>query len=175
MNSRRCATLEVAGIAYVTAGFDVKAQVWTAPSTPYTVTAKVRLRNLSNTFHIAGVMLRSSASGRFMSTDLYRATADNRDTHVQVSRYTSLTARASVSGDMTWTDLFAYLRITDNGTNIICQVSDDGFSDTYETLVSEARGTHFTSSQFADQFGLFMDSFSASVAGKSFIEWIRIT
>lgn len=156
------------------ASASVVAVVYTAPSTPYTFTAKIRLRTDPNTFGLGCLMLRSNTSGRFRTVGMFRNSADFSTYQTQTAAYTSLTARSANTNQLAWTQPFIYARITNDGTTATYQVSDDGGANNWYTLLSEALSTHFTGGNLPDQFGVGVDSFSAT-ARVAFIEWLRRT
>lgn len=165
-----------AGRLVITGGllssFDVKAVGYSGvdfPSaTPYTVTAEARIFNYPVNFHVAAIGLRNTVSGRFRTSDLYRATTDIRNYAIASSPYTSLTARGVVNGSQNWPSSNAWLRISNDGTTLRFKVSEDGNEDNFMEFFNEPVTTHFTGGNLPNEVILFSDSLNVTVAGKAF-------
>lgn len=155
---------------------DVKGVEWACPGSAFTMTCKVRRRVVEAVFGVFGPMLRRNASGagNFMSINSYCSTAYTV-TQIEVAKYTTLTARSSIStfGNFTsalWVPL--YFQMQYDGTNIVTRVSFTGHADSYKQVSSETAATFLGGAP--GRFGLMMDNFGAS-ANTAYCEWIRFT
>jgi hypothetical protein len=151
----------------------VVAVVYTAPSAPYQFTAKIRCKTINATFGLTGLLIRSSVSGRFRMVGISRAAAAYNSFNAGYHTYTSLTNRSAFS-ELSIAVPFLYVRIINDGTTGTYQISEDGTPNNWHTVLSEALSTHFTGGNLPDQFGVGIDSFSAT-ARVGFIEWLRRT
>jgi hypothetical protein len=157
-----------------TGSADMKAVAWTAPSTPYVVTARAQIKVAPNTFHVCSVFLRSSVSGVMVTAEILRNAANFHDYYIGYCKYSALTTRGANAQIQTNND-YAFLRVEYNGTNITVKVSTDGNEDNWHTSLTETVGTTFTGGNLPDQFGLGVDSINGSVAGIGFFDYVRIT
>jgi len=141
---------------------DVKAVVWTAPSTPYTVVTKIRKQSDTDAFGVSGLMLRSSVSGRFYWVGIFHNNGTFTDYFTIVNAYNSLTSRATNLGNYSLNQSWLYVKITNDGTTASYYASHTGYPDSYKLLQSETLSTHFTGGNLPDQVGVGVDSFSGT-------------
>ena len=148
----------------------IHARTITAPATPYVITAMLRGQYYTAAINqqYAGVLFRELGG----KLETFYVTSANQ---FQVVRFTSPTVFSAAqlavtliaAGDYHW------LRIADNGTNIIFSVSLDGVN--YTQSYSEARGTFFSTSGGPQEVGIFIACDGAGTRGASatFYSWIQ--
>ena len=118
-----------------------------APGTPYTVTIKASYFMRTADFSTCGIALRESGTSKVIIFGL----ANNSGVKLNAGKFTNdttfssdnLSAAVAVTGDL-------FLRVADNGTNVIFSYSLDGVN--FNTHLSETRGTFFTTAP--NQYGL---------------------
>jgi len=149
------------------AGENIRSRIVIAPSAPYTVTALVYpgpLRTGATTQ--IGLCFYESSSGKIVAFGVDSNVASATNT-VNVRKNTSTTVNSANTNLGALSSISAYwLRITDNGTNLIYLVSFDGGIN-YETVLSETRGTFFTVAP--DNYGISVQNFGGVIScGGSF-------
>ena len=147
---------------------------YTQPSTPYEMTAKIRLESVSGNYGISQFGFRSSVSGRFKTIAIYHNSSNPNDYKLEIENYTALTTRSGVTDTEGWGSDFIYLRITNDGTTGTYQWSYTGRDAEFFTLKSETLSTHFTDGNLPDQWVVGVDSFSTT-ARKCYVDWVRRT
>lgn len=160
------------GIVYLAgpasgAGNNVKLRTVAAPSTPYTITAAI-IPLTSGTFSLAGIALRNAASGRFIHINA------RHDRGVVVTKQN--TATSFNSDPVTRTNAHGgggtllFLRMADDGTNVIFSYSVDGVN--FTQLFSEARTTFINT---PDEVGITAGYEGTAVggAGSSVLSWVQ--
>jgi hypothetical protein len=129
-------------------GDNVRVYKKTAPSTPYTITVGFFKGQGSVDFVSEGLTFRESSSGKLATCTILESTG----TKVGVSKYTNPTTFSANYTTMGWTPgTLAWLRISDDGTNRKCLVSNDG---TNWTQIHSVGRTDFLT---ADEVGLLMN------------------
>lgn len=130
-----------------TAGTNHRGKYVAAPGTPYTVTAKISYFMPTANFSTCGLALRESGSSKIIIFGL----AGNNGFKLNAAKLTNdttfsadnLSAAIAATGDL-------FLRVADNGTNVIFSYSLDGVN--FNTHLSETRGTFFTTAP--NQYGI---------------------
>jgi hypothetical protein len=107
----------------------------TAPSTPWTVTARVEMQAMAKSFHLSGVFIGDNASGRLLtctigSTSIMRA-----------STWTTGTSFAGNGDPATVNEAWPWFKITDDGSLIEFSISKTGLASTWVELYSSSRTT----------------------------------
>lgn len=140
-----------------------------APSTPWTVTAKLVGQIFGANFASAGLVVVDSVSGRLIrwgpSWDVPWKS--------MVTRYTSVTAWSAHSFSSTFGFGHvspAYLRIADDGTNLTFWWSGDGL--TFTRVYSEGRTAFLTNA--ADKIGLGVHSEGSPPIPALSCDWFRV-
>ncbi len=132
---------------------NIRALVQSTPSTPYTLTALLHFDLSATGDSMAGMCLRESSSGKFLTINLLYDSANTY--YLQARKWDSATSSNSVIANAVF-DQFSpgslYLRITNNATNITFQWSHNGMNfSTLGSIGSTAFGTH-------NQWGIFANS-----------------
>lgn len=136
-------------------GDNFRLLVASAPTSPYTITAKYEfLAPLPPHYAQIGLLLRNSGSGNFLifSTQCVNGTPD---VNTNVNRFNSPTSNNSTpfaSGNMPLSVAPAWFRITDDGTNRNFYTSQDG--NNWVQVFRESRTAFIT----PDQYGFFIQS-----------------
>lgn len=144
-------------------GLNIRAQVKTAPATPYVVTAHVRPLLMGKSFHTAGICFRESSTGRIHALDLFNQQAaygsgsNAPEAFIRSTKFSSPTS-FSASYQATSTNMFPeWLRIADDGSNRVCFISRDG----QNWLIFHTIGrTDFLT---ANQIGFYVNSENSAV------------
>lgn len=151
------------------AGIEWRIVEQTAPSTPWTVTGKISGQIYNANFASGGLIALDSVSGRLIR---WGPSWDN-PWRVQVTRYTNVTTFSTHS----FTSTFglghvtpAYIRIEDNGTNLIFYWSADGL--TYSRVYSEGRTAFLTNG--ADRIGIGVHAESSPPVPAVSCDWFRV-
>ena len=110
-------------------------QVWTAPATPYTVTAAIMPNLYPNGNAQCGLVLRESSTGKFQALSILQGG------NMEVQKWTSATAFSALYGGAmvgprNGTGHIVWFRLTDNGTNIITSISQSGLDWTQVHTIS---------------------------------------
>ena len=140
-----------------------------APATPYTITALMRGWYFTQAINqqYAGILFRE-LGGKIIT---HHIQASNQ---FQVVKSNSPTAGFVAASDITLVGAgdYHWLRIADNGTNIIFSFSLDGIN--FVQRFSEARGTHFSTSGGPQEVGIFIACDGAGTIGTraTFFSWI---
>lgn len=152
--------------------YQVRAYTKTAPATPWTYTAHLTAMpgpTGTNQYFNCGLCFRQSSDGKLVlfgpwlqSVEKTQLLVDNLNGPTsQVSSPLILSAATFVPGGSPF-----WLRIADDGTNRLCQVSANGFD--WLTVYSVARTTFLT----ADQLGFFVNTYSS--AGGLFLHSLEV-
>jgi|SRR5690349_1905637 len=131
-------------------------------STPYTITA-LTYPGILNTSGLCGVGIgfRESSTSK-LGYILYTGNAGGAGPKMHVRKNTNETtnsASATSNAFLAPCVPGIWLQITDNGTNVIYKYSMNG--EHYVTLLSETRGTHFTTAP--NQVGIIIQNFGAGI------------
>jgi hypothetical protein len=162
---------QASGIVYLAgpgsgAGNNVKLRSVAAPSTPYTITASV-ITFTGTGFSFVGIALRHNSSGRFIhivpAQD--RSIAVNRQNTATSFASTAVT-RASAHGG----GHLLFLRMRDDGTNVIFSYSSDGVN--YTQLHSEAR-TSFINTPDHVAISAGHEGTGPGDGGGSILSWVQ--
>jgi hypothetical protein len=114
-----------------------------APATPWTLTIAFQPFAFDANFLVCGIILRESSTSKLISLDYgYSST-----TMIEVEKFTNETtfsSQTAVKNIGAWESinpsLLVYLRVTDNGTNLIYGYGIDGVH--FRTLLTESRTAH---------------------------------
>ncbi len=131
---------------------NVAVRVKTAPATPWTVTAAFLVTsNFGNTVNgFAGLCLRESATGKFMSFDAFQQDLSNGQRFVSFAQSAGPTGGFTTVTNTNGAVSFPiWMRLTNDGTNLVWSYSGDGF--TWVQLSTELKTAHFTTAP--DQVG----------------------
>lgn len=140
----------------------------TAPATPWEFTAKVALNSRTGTsFFTVGLFARESSSGKLMVLDIGYDVSDK----LQILRWTNPTTFASEQFATSWATKTAYLRIADNGTNLIFSSSVDGL--VYFPMYQEGRTAYMTGG--ANRVGICGNNAHATLNSYNSFHWFRRT
>jgi hypothetical protein len=147
----------VALVAPQTAGNNLRIRKKAAPSTPYTITAAFLPSRPNINFLAMGLVFRDSASSK-LATFGYIFDSTGSSSQVGASKFTNETTfSANYSPVMGWTPAsLLWLRITDNGTNRISSVSNDG--QNWIQVHSVGRTDFLT----ANEVGFYIDTNNAT-------------
>ncbi|OBY91189.1 hypothetical protein A6723_024340 [Pseudomonas sp. AU11447] len=108
------------------AGANVVARVRTAPGTPYTITTHLKAVMAHKAFQSYGLCFRNSTSG---AMHIFDVIASDLGLTTVAIRSTKFNSGTSFNADYTTVkipQMANWLRISDNGTNRICSISEDG-------------------------------------------------
>jgi hypothetical protein len=140
-----------------TAGQNIAARMITAPATPYTITAYIVPPPTFQAFMGYGLVFRQNGAGTGQNKMLLCAqfagnAAGSAQNVTRVVRATNATTVGTTDAEVqNWT-MPHWFRVTDNGTNLIYSVSNDG-----QTWVQVFSGTRTTAiDQGPDQVGVFV-------------------
>ncbi len=151
------------------AAYQVRSYTKSAPATPWTFTALVSGQHDAAGFFNAGLCFRQSSDGKMVTFGPWWNVAGTTQFHIdnmtsatsQSSRPLSVTAfDGSPGGAPFW------MRVADNGTNRLCQMSADGWN--WLTVYSVSRTTFLT----ADQLGFFVNPYTS--AGGIFLHSLEV-
>lgn len=146
----------------------LKAIEQTAPATPWEFTAKVALNARSGTnYFTAGMFMRESGTGKCLTLTIGHDISEK----VQVSRWTNSTTYGAESFNQAWYRHITYMRIKDDGTNLIYSYSIDGL--VYFPLFSEGRTAHMAAGP--NRIGLCGNNAHASLNCYGSFHWFRRT
>lgn len=146
----------------------LKAIEQTVPATPWEFTALVGLNCRTGTnYFTSGLFLRESSTGKCLTLTIGYDISDK----CQVSRWTNSTTYAAESFAMSWQTKVAYLRIRDDGTNLIYSISVDGLY--YFPLYTEGRTTYMASGP--NRIGVCGNNAHASLHSYNTFYWFRRT
>lgn len=149
------------------AGDNKHAIVQTAPATPWEVTAKTWFLAPPTTYPMGGVVFRDG-SGKLMSF------AYEWNNGLRIAKYnspTSFNSNTFLFGNLGSLSFPCYLRIRDNGTNLIFSYSMDGAS--FLQMYQESRTAFFGSGP--TQVGLVLDANQTSFDVQLSCDWFRRT
>lgn len=113
--------------------------VKTAPSTPYTVTTRLSPNASFLDFNSMGLALRESTSGRMLIWMFEVAGNANTAWNLVAQRATNATTFSANQLAFAWRQPRAYLRVADDGTDLLLSASLDGRD--FVQFYSEARTT----------------------------------
>jgi hypothetical protein len=123
--------------APATAGENIRGREIVAPATPYTLTVFLQPNNLGVNFHTCGVYFADNTTGRLNTMS---SGYDTNNGNIRVMQYNSATSFNFTAVTVPYGSTLSYfLRITDNGTNMIFQYSQDG--QNFNTLLTQSRTT----------------------------------
>lgn len=122
------------------------------PSTPYTVTMRFKAFLLRQNFYACGFFWRESSSGKIQTADLGTNSTTNA-LNIAITNWNSATSFNSSVISFSLMDWVEWMRIIDDGTNRIAQISMNGYD--WSTYYSAARTTFIT----PDQLGFFINVF----------------
>lgn len=148
------------------AGLNARSRVVTAPATPYTITALIQAVVPAMANIGVGLVWRESGTSKLTflmlsQTGVRQANFTNDTTFsADVTTFTALFA----AGTMVW------LRMTDDGTNLITSFSFDGVI--YHQLASVLRGSFFTTAPNQMGLSVFCTS-SAGIQGENVFSWLQ--
>lgn len=147
------------------AGSNIRVRKYTAPSTPYTITAYI-IPHLSVVAGChAGLIFRQSSDGKLVCFSVLF----NTHTEFRVRKYTNATTfSADYSGAVAIAQPYPFwLRIADNGTNRICSYSRDGIN--FRDFHTVGRTDFLT----ADEVGFFADAANTGDVGATVLSWVQ--
>lgn len=171
----------VAGLLKVFGGTsstaDLKGVEWACPpGGVFTMTAKVIRKIYGATYWVGGPFLRVGTSGSGNLNLAYSAVGANQyvSGFIGSGRYTSPTARSSISSEPGWPTWQAiYVRLVVNASNVLHQHSYSGHPTSFATTITETLATALGAAP--GRFGFGMDTFNGSFAGEIYCQWIRFT
>lgn len=148
-----------------TNGEDYHIRVKSTPGSTYTLTmaaifnfSPVGGTNVNN----GGLLVRESSTGKFIVFCLNRRTDVATGIQLSIYRFTNPTTYTSQAFAVTTWATFAgqpiWLRIVDDGTNLIFSISNDGFN--FVKVYEEARASFLT----ANQYGYGLNPYSSAGA-----------
>lgn len=157
------------------AGTNLRVRKTTAPSTPYTLTTGIKrwfsIASSLTSLMAAGLIVRESSTGEMSAIAIANFTfaTANAPASIWAGNYNSATSAAGAIGsernsanigDPVW------LRITDNGTNLIFEASIDKIH--WYQIASVGRTTHMAGGP--DEIGIFItDQAGATQASAAFV------
>lgn len=142
----------------------------TAPSTPYTIRARVAIDSpyAPSTACAVGIAFANNSSGKILAYYLQRLSDGSLKVHLE--RYGSATSYDSNVGSAPHAPLIAYLGLKNDGTNVVPYWSADGVNwsqphaaDTLAAFISSV-----------DRIGIVARSLSVSAAVAHNIYWFRV-
>jgi hypothetical protein len=161
----------------VHAGDSVQQLLKTAPSTPYTLTAKVYAEtiNIGSGFHFTGLVLKDNSAGKLtIFGPGFRGNVPSDET--TVVNYTNLTTfSAYAANSRPWNtswDRWMYLKILNDGTNLTFSSCGSGPSAAYFTNLTVAKGSFLTT---IDRIGLAVTTNDASNPTTIVYDYFRVT
>lgn len=134
-----------------------------APATPWVITSLVQIDARLASYSRMGIAMRESGTGQIMTVALVHAGGLSVDVAKHNSA-SSFNATAASLGFGSWPSP-AWLRIADDGTNVVFSYSLDGVN--FVQLFSEARTTFLP----PDEVGIVGDSSQAAAA--SWFSWVE--
>lgn len=154
--------------ALAAAGNNMKSIIQTAPATPWEFTALVYRASRGGNFTNAGLIAMESSTGKRMIIGLNF----NSGEIVQVDKYTNANTFGVTAATESGARIGkAYLRVVDNGTNLIWYYSQDGIA--WIQLYSEARTAYMAGGP--NRIGLATESNSAAFTVINSCAWFRRT
>lgn len=146
----------------------LKAIEQTTPATPWEFTSKVALNAPTGTnYFTAGMFMRESGTGKCLTLSIGFDISEK----VQVSRWTNSTTYNLESFNEAWYRGIAYLRIKDDGTNLIYSVSVDGLF--YFPVFTESRTAFMAAGP--NRIGLCGNNAHATLHSYNSFHWFRRT
>ena len=179
VNQGSASVTQASGIVYLltpgAAGSNVRGRFVASPATPYTITAAVLPGLTGGTHNFCGICFREASSSKLYDIHVYNAGGATTE-QVRVQKWTNST---TASTTMTTRGMVAnrgpvWLRISDNGTNLIFSYSIDGVN--WFTLNTEARGTFMSGGSGPTQVGIDISSEDTSTVGgtaMSVLSWLQ--
>jgi len=167
INQETATAVETKGGIYLLApaqsGDDFRILKKAAPSTPYTITAVFLQLQFAANYSSCGISFRQSSDGKFQSF----ASVYDSGTKYQIAKYNSVTSHsASYASAVRLHSVLEFFRITDDGTNRICQLSYDG--QNWYTIHTVGRTDFLT----ADEVGFYANSNNATYpAAMTLLSW----
>lgn len=171
-NQGTSTVVDANGVSYLTVPngtTSIHSRLIAAPGTPYTITALVRSDyTVSATTQFAGLVFRESGTGKLFTFALYA------NGLVQATKYTNdTTFSAALAGSITVLNLaghWHWIRIKDDGTNLIFSISRDGVN--FVQVGSQGRTVFMAGGP--NQIGLCANV-DSSVGGfaSSFASWLQ--
>lgn len=160
------------GVSYLTvpsASTSIRSRLLSAPGTPYIITSLLRSDyTVTGTTQNSGLVFRESGTGKLITYGLYpdgiiRATKYTNDTTFSATLGATLTT-INLAGHWHW------LRIKDDGTNLLFFVSRDGVN--FVQVTSEGRTVFMAGGP--NQIGLYANVDSAAAGfSTSFASWLQ--
>jgi hypothetical protein len=147
-----------------TGSVNLRCQVKTAPSTPYTITALVIPSLIAVDFMGCGILFRESGSGKMASI----AFVHNGGWSVDVNKWTDATTFSAQYATAPLKSLPSYMffRLADDGANRISSISTDGIN--FRVIHTVGRTDFLT----ANQVGFFVNCQEATWdAGVTLLSW----
>lgn len=143
----------------------------TCPSTPWEVTAKIAwsLFPAGTGFYKFGLLVYETSSGRVITINLtWQGTSA---VAYQVNTFNSVSSHNGIQETFVWPDApWTYMRIKDDGSNLIFSISINGYS--YHSF-TQSRTAWFTSGP--DRVGIFINNNQAGQAIDMYCDWFRRT
>lgn len=151
-----------------TSGDSIRARVKTAPSTPYTITAAILPARPNINFIAVGMCFRQSSDGKIVTFAYVHNTSSQTTHSLNPQSFTNATTfSANYATSMGWTHAgVLWLQISDDGSNRICRVSQDG---QHWLQVHSVGRTDFLT---ADQVGFYVNAVQATwPVGMTLLSW----
>lgn len=181
VNQGTASVVQASGIVYLltpgAGGTNVRGRFVTAPAMPYTITVAMIPGLPSVTHAFCGLCLREASTGKLYDIHVYNQGA----LHFEQIRMVKWTNPTTVSGVVTAATRTVvagrglyFLRVTDNGTNLIFSYSPDGVN--WMALNTEARGTFMAAGSGPTEVGIDIsneDTTTLGGASCSFLSWIQ--
>lgn len=140
----------------------------TAPTTPWEFTTKVALNAATGTdYFICGIVAFESSTGKKLVFDIGHDTSDK----IQAVHWTDSNTFGAEVFSSEWFTKIAYLKLADNGTNLICSASVDGLA--YYPFYGESRTSYMTGG--ANRIGLCGNNANATLNSFNSFHWFRRT
>lgn len=137
---------------------NIRAQVFTLPATPYTVTLLFSVSGFMQGYDTCGLYLRQSSDGKMiLHTNSIREGGSGQITGYAVQKYTNATTFSANYGTSPWYGqtgsypALSAVRISDDGVNRTYQVSGNGLN--WQTVTTNGHTDFLT----ADQYGYGCD------------------
>lgn len=171
-NQGGAAVVQANGIVFLSvpsSTTSIRSRLISAVATPWTITTLLRPRHVSATQQYGGLVLRESSTGK-----LYIFYVLGNGT-VQAVKFTndttfSTVGAVNVAGPLGYLGDWQWLRVTDNGTNLLFSISLDGRN--FIQLGSEGRTVFMAGGP--NQYGIFGNADGGVAAfDVSFTHWVQ--
>lgn len=160
-NQGTAAVVEANGIVFFSvpsASTSIRSRIISTPATPWTVTILMRSNALAASAQYAGLVLRESATGELY---IFYLLVNGTLQAVKFTNDTTFSAVGALNGAAPiLAQHWHWLRITDNGTNLLFSISTDGVN--FVQRGSEGRTVFMAGGP--NQFGIFGNVDSAAAA-----------